>query len=325
MSYVIRPIVNGALATAAVISTVTNNFTMSIWAKLTTNTTQNALFYNGNSGANGWGIIADASTGFQILFGGVALGPNVTTPRAGVWHNVVFVRDAGTSVLIVDGHLRSSTSATAPGAPTTRTAAVTSATGSIWRLCEAAIWEVPLNLNAIERLAQGVPANMVGPTPKAYFPLHQDTIDIIGGKRLDQITGVQTIDADTPGIIVPRLWIPERAYATTISPPINTVAPVASGTPEVGQTLSCTTGTWSPTGDSYSYQWQYYDGTWNNIGGATSSTWVVDISGAVDVTDSIKCVVTATNGGGSVAADSNTLGPVTDVTFTGHASAASIG
>lgn len=44
--------------------------------------------------------------------------------------------------------------------------------------------------------------------------------------------------------------------AGSFSPPVNTVAPVVSGTAQQGQTLSATQGTWSPAGDSYTYQWQ---------------------------------------------------------------------
>lgn len=102
-------------------------------------------------------------------------------------------------------------------------------------------------------------------------------------------------------------WIGVVTLAASTPPPINTVAPVASGTPQVAQTLSCTTGTWDPVGDSYAYQWKYNDGSAHDIAGATSATWVVDVSGAVDLGDTVYCAVTATNGGGSVTANSNSL------------------
>ena len=84
------------------------------------------------------------------------------------------------------------------------------------------------------------------------------------------------------------------------SPPVNTVAPVISGTPFVGQTLSCSTGTWtgSPT---YSYQWR---NNGSNIIGAINSTYFL-VSG--DNGDTIDCVVTATNGAGSSSANSNEI------------------
>jgi hypothetical protein len=82
--------------------------------------------------------------------------------------------------------------------------------------------------------------------------------------------------------------------------PANTSAPAVTGTPRPGQTLTVNPGTWtgSPT---FTYQWQA-DAV--NITGATSSTYSVQ---ADDVGKSIRCVVTATNGGGSTSANSNTL------------------
>ena len=37
--------------------------------------------------------------------------------------------------------------------------------------------------------------------------------------------------------------------------PVNTLAPVVSGTTEVGQELVCTTGTWTNSPTGYAYQW----------------------------------------------------------------------
>lgn len=87
------------------------------------------------------------------------------------------------------------------------------------------------------------------------------------------------------------------------SAPVNTVAPVVSGTVVVGQTLSTTNGTWSNSPTSYTYQWRRGGA---NIGGATSSTYTV-VSADCAVT-TIDCVVTATNGSGSTSqASSNAL------------------
>lgn len=73
--------------------------------------------------------------------------------------------------------------------------------------------------------------------------------------------------------------------------PVNTVAPVASGTVRIGQTLTSTPGTWTGTPTpTYAYQWRR-DGV--DIGGATASTYVVV---AADMACEIDCVVTASNG-----------------------------
>lgn len=98
--------------------------------------------------------------------------------------------------------------------------------------------------------------------------------------------------------------------AVATDPPVNTVAPVISGTPTEGETLTSTTGTWTGA-DSYAYQW-YANSTNSSTGGtlisgATSSTYDLTSS---EVGDYIYCVVTATNTEGDVDEPSNVLGPV---------------
>ena len=82
----------------------------------------------------------------------------------------------------------------------------------------------------------------------------------------------------------------------------NTVAPAISGTNEVGEVLTCTSGTWSGgTPITYAYQWKL-DGV--NIGGATNNTYTLI---SADAETDITCVVTATNAEGSNSATSNTV------------------
>jgi hypothetical protein len=97
--------------------------------------------------------------------------------------------------------------------------------------------------------------------------------------------------------------------AAVVAYPVNTVLPVISGTVEVGQTLTASTGTWSNTPTSYSYQWQ--QGT-TDISGATSSTYV--IYGAYGGS-TIRCKVTATNAVGSATATSASTVPALGVPF----------
>ena len=88
--------------------------------------------------------------------------------------------------------------------------------------------------------------------------------------------------------------------------PSNSVAPALSGTAQEGQTLTCSTGTWSGS-PTYTYQWKR-DGS--NITSATNSTYTLVTA---DVGTSIKCTVTATNFSGSADADSNTVTPTSAV------------
>jgi hypothetical protein len=86
-----------------------------------------------------------------------------------------------------------------------------------------------------------------------------------------------------------------------VSPPVSTTAPVISGTATIGSTISSTTGVWTNSPTSYTYQWQRNG---SNIGGATASTY---LTVTADGGTSLTCIVTAVNAGGSVSATSNAL------------------
>ncbi len=115
--------------------------------------------------------------------------------------------------------------------------------------------------------------------PTVYIPLTDNGIGVAQGST-------------TSGVNV----------ALTPAAPNNTSAPSASGTAAVGQTLSCSNGSWSGvTPIKYTYQW-LRDGS--SIGGSTGSTYVVQ-SG--DQGHGLSCEVTATNTNGHASAKSNTL------------------
>jgi len=84
--------------------------------------------------------------------------------------------------------------------------------------------------------------------------------------------------------------------------PVNTVAPVVTGTPAVGSVLTTTDGTWigSPT---FTYQW-YTVSTALPIAGATSTTYTLQ---QTDADTEVYCQVTGTNIAGSGASNSNNI------------------
>jgi hypothetical protein len=86
--------------------------------------------------------------------------------------------------------------------------------------------------------------------------------------------------------------------------PVNTEPPQVSGTPAVGQVLSCSQGHWSgsPLPTSFSYQWLRDTST---IEAATSANYSVE---AADEGHALSCVVTAMGSEGSAQAVSNSLG-----------------
>ena len=90
--------------------------------------------------------------------------------------------------------------------------------------------------------------------------------------------------------------------SSTDTAPVNTVAPLLSGSNIVGNIITSSTGTFtSTTPITYSYQWYK-----NNvaIGGATLGVYTTN---STDIGANIKCRVTATNAVGSTSADSNTI------------------
>ncbi len=71
---------------------------------------------------------------------------------------------------------------------------------------------------------------------------------------------------------------PATATVTVKDILLNTVTPVISGNPAVGNRLRSDTGTFVPAPDSYRYQWQRCNAAGSscaNIGGATSATYVL--------------------------------------------------
>src|ERR687886_2123476 len=84
------------------------------------------------------------------------------------------------------------------------------------------------------------------------------------------------------------------------SPPASTAPPTVTGTPQDGQTLSATTGTWSGSPSSYGYQWQRCDSTGagcSSVAGATAASYALT---SADVGATMRVVVTATSPAGSV-------------------------
>jgi hypothetical protein len=95
--------------------------------------------------------------------------------------------------------------------------------------------------------------------------------------------------------------------------PVNTVAPVVSGTPRVGDTLNVTPGTWTSATNPATYQWQMCDptsGTCNDISGATGTSLLLDNS---ELGQQIQVIETESNLVGSSSAISNQTAAVVDV------------
>ena len=98
--------------------------------------------------------------------------------------------------------------------------------------------------------------------------------------------------------------------------PANTVKPAVSGTAVVGEQLTVSNGSWSPTPTSFGRQWQRCDSAGTsclNIAGATGSSYGVR---SADVGHRVRALVTARTANGSTTAVSNASAVVTAQTTT---------
>src|SRR5581483_8818854 len=98
--------------------------------------------------------------------------------------------------------------------------------------------------------------------------------------------------------------------------PTNTVKPTVSGSAVVGDTLSVSNGSWTPTPSSFARQWQRCasDGSaCLNIAGATGQSYGVR---SADVGHRLRALVTAHTATGQATAVSNASSVVTQTTVT---------
>jgi Concanavalin A-like lectin/glucanases superfamily len=127
-----------------VVSTVVNDFTMELlFAPYTLTSNDAIVFYNGSSGANGWGLLIDLNKTLQYLAGGVALGGNsVGTIDLGRFHHLTMVRRATVWEFWQNGNLiTANAGTTTPNTPTTSTVLGSNHASAY---AHAAIYETPL-------------------------------------------------------------------------------------------------------------------------------------------------------------------------------------
>lgn len=88
-----------------------------------------------------------------------------------------------------------------------------------------------------------------------------------------------------------------------IAPPVNTTAPLVTGTGTVGNMLiNANPGTWSPAATSYTRQWLRGGAA---IPGATANNYTLVVA---DSGSSVSCQITAYNAAGEGVAVSNAIG-----------------
>ncbi len=164
-----------------------------------------------------------------------------------------------------------------------------------------------------EWLSDGTP--MAGITGTTYQPVSGD----IGHGISVRVTASRSSEA--PGTATSVQTAPVEQLVVT-----NNTPPTVTGTPQVDQTLSATTGTWTPsTGVAFAYQW-FVGGV--EVNGATASTYLVrpaDAGSAVTVrvtgTKALHTPAAAT----SLPTGSVALAPLTNTVAPAISGSASIG
>jgi len=132
--------------------------------------------------------------------------------------------------------------------------------------------------------------------------LMRDILVEVGGNPATSTDYLQDIVLELGGTIINDNWM-EGWQAITSGPPaapVNTVLPNVTGVAIVGDILTTDDGTWTNSPTSYAYQWKRGA---TNIGTNANTYTLVN----ADAGQSITCVVTATNAGGSTPATSNAV------------------
>ncbi|HEU4707620.1 MAG TPA: S8 family serine peptidase [Solirubrobacterales bacterium] len=86
--------------------------------------------------------------------------------------------------------------------------------------------------------------------------------------------------------------------------PVNTALPAISGSPEEGQSLSASTGSWSGSPTAYAFQWRRCDSGGANCAAIADATGKTYALGSADVGSTIRVTVTASNSAGAASAES---------------------
>lgn len=152
-----------AILSSSYATNAVNNLTMEAWVKWNGSTgTNQFIYYNGNSSANGYGIFVNAANAnrLSILCGGVNLLNSTATLTVGTWQHVAAVRAAGSWILYLNGTAFAVTNpASTPVAPTTGGTfvgrSITTTEYFKGAIDEVRVWNTPLS-------AAQINANKVG-------------------------------------------------------------------------------------------------------------------------------------------------------------------
>ena len=95
-------------------------------------------------------------------------------------------------------------------------------------------------------------------------------------------------------------------------PPVNTALPVITGTPQVGQILTASTGTWSGNGITFGYQWLRCNQTAASCTNLTGATAAMHLIAPSQLGATLRVQVTAKDATGSAQATSPPTSVITE-------------
>jgi hypothetical protein len=106
---------------------------------------------------------------------------------------------------------------------------------------------------------------------------------------------VRALNADGPGTKASNA----TDLVVSAAAPANTALPVISGTPQVGELLTASTGTWNGSGISYAFQWKRCNQTADSCTDIAAATAAMHVVSPSELGATLRVRVTATNGSGS--------------------------
>ena len=146
------------------------------------------------------------------------------------------------------------------------------------------------------------------PIPGATLETYTPTATDVGHALVLAVTAASS-EGTAAASSLPTLAIAPAGSSTSARPAV-IVAPLVTGTTEVGQTLTASAGTWSGSPASFAFTWRRCDATGANctsIDGATAPTYTLTPG---DIGTTLSLIVTATGKGGAGTATAPTTADV---------------
>ena len=220
--------VDDRILTSTLPSTATDNLTMGGWFYFDSLATDTEVtLYNGDSGANGYGMGLQAGTSnLQLLLGGIvwAIGGAIS---AGAWMHLVLRRSSTTWQIYKDGAALGSTTTTNPVAPSgvgfyIGDSLQRDSANLPKRAAEVFFFERALDVSEIAVLADGFSPSFLQPTNrKLYWQLIGRSSPEINMWSTNTGTVTGAVQAEHPRIIYPykrkTYFLPQSLYIPVVN------------------------------------------------------------------------------------------------------------